>query len=1065
MKRLRLPASASLSLAPLSSAVLLLCLPGGVSAQEQTLEEITVTGSRIVRRDFEANSPILTVSEEAFDNTMSVGIETIMNQLPQFVPAVTPFTTTDVQASATNTPGASTLSLRGLGANRNLVLIDGRRGMPVNALGATSINSIPSAAVARVETITGGASSVYGADAMAGVVNFILKKDYEGVDFDVRYGETAEGDGEEMRISGVYGANFADDAGNVLMGFEYSSRGEVRARNRDWQREIWEDRTVGANFFAPTETAFVTEAGNLPNQTVANTLMPCRTGTNVSVATGQQFFANFDATGSLWKFQPDGSNCFTGSMGDDVMLRKYRIDNEQQQVPPPASVQNQLVQIDTTGMMEIPLERYALFGSGTLAISDNVSAILQVNFSEDETDTQLGDNYLGSFWGAYVPHGTGIYAPSVGAGGATLPAYLPGGAYGLNCGPTGGCTNSQVWPTSPSMTQLLDSRATNPNAPWSMASFTDYAGKRTTDNDVQTYQFLAGFKGELENRDLTWEAYLSHGSTDVSTLFGGVISIERYRYLVNLPNYGRNAFDQGNDFSAAHIAGGTLRCTTGLPIVQEFTPSQDCIDAIVADLQSTSEMDQTIAEVNVQGKLVDMWAGEARFAAGVSQRDNSYFYIQDGLASQTSFLDGAVGIFPGGNSDGEVSTSEIYGELLLPLASEFGILEEFSLELGYRYSDNDPTEAVETYKAMFDWRVNDHLRLRGGRNVANRAPNIGELFEAKTQIVGAGGSQLGDLCYASNTTGGALSANPALNPNAAQVRAMCEAQMGVTGATAYYAPGNIPAVSTLGNRTGNPNLHSEAGETMTLGAVMNFGESTQISVDAYEITITDYIAAQLGESVFRTCYDPQYNPTYSPFTASCNQILRDPTNGAIGAVDVTYSNSSSVETSGLDLQLDWGSDLAGGNLRLNFLASFLDSMKTKLTPTAAWSEWKGTLGPAGLSGLNSGAFDYRTFTTLSFSRSEWNLGLRWRHLPTIKPSAFVSNPNTTTIETPSYDAFDLSGGFMVQDKWQLRYGIDNLLDKEPVFTNATRYTRGTTTLGGFYDVLGRRAYVGMSVSF
>ena len=598
-----------------------------------------------------------------------------------------------------------------------------------------------------------------------------------------------------------------------------------------------------------------------------------------------------------------------------------------------------------------------------------------------------------------------------------------------------------------------------------MASFTDYAGKRTTDNDVQTYQFLAGFEGELEGRDLTWEAYLSHGSTDVSTLFGGVISIERYRYLVNLPNYGRNAFDQGNDFSAAHIAGGTLRCTTGLPIVQEFTPSEDCIEAIVADLQSTSEMDQTIAELNVQGKLVDMWAGEARFAGGLSQRENTYFYIQDGLASQTSFLDGAVGIFPGGNSQGEVSTSEIYGELLLPLASEVGVFEEFSLELGYRYSDNDPTEAVETYKAMFDWRVNDHLRLRGGRNIANRAPNIGELFEAKTQIVGAGGSTLGDLCYASNTTGGALSANPALNPNAAQVRTMCEAQMGVTGAAAYYAPGNIPGVSTLGNRTGNPNLHSENGETMTIGAVLNFGESTQISIDAYEITITDYIAAQLGESVFRTCYDPAFNPTYSPFTAACNQILRDPTNGQIGAVDVTYSNSSSVETSGVDVQFDWGTELAGGNLRLNFLTSYLDSMKTKLSPTTAWSEWKGTLGPAGLSGLNSGAFDYRTFTTLSFARNEWNLGLRWRHLPTIKPSAFVSNPNTTTIDTPSYDAFDLSGGLGIGDTWQLRYGIDNLLDEEPVFTNATRYTRGTTTLGGFYDVLGRRAYVGMSVSF
>src|SRR5690606_14255507 len=141
---------------------------------------------------------------------------------------------------------------------------DGRRGMPVNALGAVSINSIPSAAVARVETITDGASSVYGADAMAGVVNFILKKDYEGVDFDVRYGQTLEGDGEELRLSGVYGANFDDNRVNILMGVEYSTRGRVRSRDRDWQRSIWEDPSVGASFFAPTVPAYVVEGGNAP---------------------------------------------------------------------------------------------------------------------------------------------------------------------------------------------------------------------------------------------------------------------------------------------------------------------------------------------------------------------------------------------------------------------------------------------------------------------------------------------------------------------------------------------------------------------------------------------------------------------------------------------------------------------------------------------------------------------------------------------------------------------------------------------------------------------------------
>src|SRR5690606_8457191 len=165
----------------------------------------------------------------------------------------------------------------------------------------------------------------------------------------------------------------------------------------------------------------------------------------------------------------------------------------------------------------------------------NVSAMLQDNFSEDETDTQLGDNYLGAFWGAYVPHGSQIYAPSVDEQGNTLPAYLPGGLYGLNCAPVGGCTNSEVWPTPPELTQLLDSRP-NPDAPWSMSGFKTIPGNRSTLNVVHTDLFLVGFVSESPVRDWTWEAYVSHGSTDVSTVFAVVIAIERDRFLVNLPN-------------------------------------------------------------------------------------------------------------------------------------------------------------------------------------------------------------------------------------------------------------------------------------------------------------------------------------------------------------------------------------------------------------------------------------------------------------------------------------------------------------------------------------------------
>ena len=147
--------------------------PGEVSAEEETT--ILVTGSRIQRGDFSSNSPMVTVDEALLDNSSTAALESNLNKLPQFTPAQTPTAGGDIQPTATNTPGAATVSLRGLGTNRNLVLLDGRRGTPGNASGTVDISTIPSAAIERVEVITGGASATYGADAIAGVTNFILK--------------------------------------------------------------------------------------------------------------------------------------------------------------------------------------------------------------------------------------------------------------------------------------------------------------------------------------------------------------------------------------------------------------------------------------------------------------------------------------------------------------------------------------------------------------------------------------------------------------------------------------------------------------------------------------------------------------------------------------------------------------------------------------------------------------------------------------------------------------------------------------------------------------------------
>lgn len=544
--------------------------------------------------------------------------------------------------------------------------------------------------------------------------------------------------------------------------------------------------------------------------------------------------------------------------------------------------------------------------------------------------------------------------------------------------------------------------------------------------------------------------------------FGGFLSTERYRYLIAQPNYGKNAAAIGNLYGGR--VSGVLSCTTGLPIMQDFTPSQDCVDGVSANLQNQAKMEQNVAEFNLQGKMADMPAGEARFALGSDYRKNTYRYYTDILSSQQSFLDGTIGLFPAGNSNGETAVKELYGELLVPLLKDKKAAQSLGLELGYRYSDNDPSEAVDTYKALFDWSPTSRIRFRGGHQVANRAPNIGELFLSKTQTVT--GNPFGDPCSTTNTAQGGLSANPALNPNAASVRAICEQQMGPVGAAAYYGDvGSQPQFGgiALANTIGNPALEHETAGTNTFGVVLQLENQTSLSVDYWDIAIDNLISSQSLPSVMTQCFSPAFNPTFDPNAVACRQMTRDINNGQFNSADVTYTNDAAIETSGVDLQFNWGTDLGRGNLNLSFLASYLDSMKTRLSPTSAWVEYKGTFGPT-LPSVNGGAFDYRSFTTVSYFNGNWNVSLRWNHLPSIEAAAAATG-TTSTLPTGAYDLFSVTGGFMFGGKYSLRYGIDNLFDRKPEVTDATPWSAGSATNGNFYDVLGRAAYVGLDMKF
>lgn len=208
---------------------------------EAVQETIVVTGSRIARPDFTSNSPVSTVSAEQFDLTGTVNTESLLNTLPQTVPGLD---------RTSNNPGGgyATVNLRGLGTGRTLVLVDGKRVVPSTGGGTVDINNIPSALVERVEVVTGGASAVYGSDAVAGVVNFILKDDFEGVEASAGYEVTQEGDADIWSAQLTMGGNFAEDRGNAVVSIGYTNRSELFQGDRDFSTFAQFDDGAGGLF-------------------------------------------------------------------------------------------------------------------------------------------------------------------------------------------------------------------------------------------------------------------------------------------------------------------------------------------------------------------------------------------------------------------------------------------------------------------------------------------------------------------------------------------------------------------------------------------------------------------------------------------------------------------------------------------------------------------------------------------------------------------------------------------------------------------------------------------------
>lgn len=1019
-----------------------LATPTFAAEGDQELEEVTVTGSRIVRRDLNAPSPIVTVATDEFENTSTTSMESVLNKLPQFVPGGSQFVS-GAQSGPTTTPGAATLNLRGLGANRNLVLVDGRRPQPANASLVVDINTIPQAAIQGVEVITGGASAVYGPDAIAGVTNFLLKRNFQGLALDMQTGMTQEGDGQETRVSALLGMNGADNSGNVMIGLDYTKRGSVLMRDRDFFVRGWQDtRNAGGDFI--TRAGYVA-TGNAPSQAAVNQVLPV-----AGVSPNSIFYFNADQSAFVaqngigyngpFNQLSDGSRI---TSRDDMMTKQ---------------TSGLLDQRYTTQFLSTPLERHSLFLKGTYHLTDNLNAFLQGNYTNSEVITRGNYAPAVTVWAVTVPRDDDDAIPL-----RTLPAEL---------------------------VTLLNSRTKNigtaaaPNIvsaaqdPWTLYQVLNYYGALEATNTTNLWQMTAGLNGQVGISDWTWETYYARGTTKTDAEIP-MPSLQRYQALISAPNFGR-----GTNILGPAVPGGrgySLSCTSGLPVFQDFTPSDDCIASMEIRGKQLTVLDQDVFEANMQGHAFALPAGEARFAAGVAYRKNKFRF--DPSYPKESVLDNPIGLFASNSTAGSTNVKEVYGELLAP------VLPGLELELGYRLSDFNTAGTESTYKALFTWKAMEQLSFRGGYQVATRAPNTAELFAgARLEVVNFPGVE---PCSAATDH---LWGNRAENTNRAKVQAICRAMVNkargaaLTDTTSIYDTQTFNTNVTVNGRLmgpgangftrqsppyfpleietekGNPDVGPETAKTWTFGMVFTepFGLSgLTATIDAYQIRIKDTIQRLSSFTAYYNCLNANgtSNPTYDFNNSFCQLIQRNGVTGDRENVDSLFLNLGKLNTRGVDVALGWRGQVGPGTLSANTTLNYLDEYKYQPDPTAPFRDAKGTLD-------QGGQFDYRLLSNLGYAWGAFDVGLQWRFLPSVDNSAKALLPTTTVLGTGAYSVFNLSAGYDFGSV-QVRAGIDNVLNRDPSIVGANPAvgdTNSDQTNLNFYDGLGRRFYVGVKLN-
>ncbi len=858
------PAAFEIAQAETGSRIDTLATSDVPSLGEQPITEtLVVTGSRIERTAVNSPAPIDIVTA---NDIAKLGLTDTTEAL-RFTPALNSSVSISTQGQlgfgTGQLFGLATLDLRGLGTNRTLVLVNGRRHVSGVANSATvDVSSIPAALIQRVEVLTGGGSSIYGADAVSGVVNYVLKDDFEGVDIRGNASLPTRGGGEAYFGAVTMGGNFSGGRGNAVVSLEYNRQTSLLARDRSGSTttsfirrntpELAATLGVDRNFInvlvpdARDASRYLQPNLSLEGSTVFNPLPVV--GSEASQIGGLPSQQIFDpAIGAFRSLEPvPFISAFLTQGGDGA---NFAYSNPKATTIPDS-------------------ERIVFNANANYDFTNQISGFVEVKYSRNES---LGRGAQPSLFYDIPIQSDNPFIPS------QIQAQL---------------NNLVAQGITPS---LVVSRG-----------FVDDAAEQPFVNTRETVRIVGGLKGEISEA-LAYEISANYGRTDTSFVDPSEPLLDRVYAAFDAiadPVTGepicRSDVDQstfpGRGFFPG-VAGEGFRA---------FVPGQGCVPQSI--FAATNELDpdfiafafqRTEVEFETEQFVINgvfsgnsetffkLPAGGVGYAAGFEYRDERGENRPDPLQianlgeRQLQGSPSAIG--------GDFDVLEGFAEINIPILADLPFAKSLSLDASVRVADYSTIGTATSFAFGTVWQPTDDLRIRASFNRAVRAPNISELFTPQDSFAAAIAAD-SDPCVPANINSGSATRQQ----NCAQFIP----DLANFDASASAVPG---AVTEL--RGGNPNLNEEVADTFTVGVVYAPTSVPGLTViaDYFSIQIDDAISFPPSRLVLiENCVDAA--STNNPF---CESITRNTTTGVIETLNRTTFNFAESRAKGIDYQVGY----------------------------------------------------------------------------------------------------------------------------------------------------------------